>query len=146
MRSAARGRSTTNAVSACVALLSLASCSSDETSSTKEANLRRLDALGYVNRVPVSDADRASVGVVGFDPERAYRGLSLYNSRSSTRAKLITLEGDVIHTWSSDVVGKALGAYERVGDPPSYMSGWNHVAMDRNGDLLAIGSHHALWR
>ena len=78
-----------------------------------------LEELGYFDGV-ADDAIETSgvvVNVVG----KASPGLNFYASRKQSSAQLIDMEGTVVHSWSG---------------PPS--SGWQHVTLLPNGDVLAL--------
>jgi hypothetical protein len=103
-------------------------------------------SIGYINWVTVEEEDIGKQGVTEYAPHLAYEGANLYNSRSRSEAELIMMNGEVVHTWSSDEYGSAK---ERVaerfdGVTPPYYNGWSHIEMDDNGDLYVIGSHHML--
>ena len=58
----------------------------------------QLEALGYVNTVAV-EGDTSSTGVTTFDSSSAHPGLNLFNSRDESIAKLMTMDGHIVHTW-----------------------------------------------
>ncbi|MFQ6102731.1 MAG: arylsulfotransferase family protein [Candidatus Glassbacteria bacterium] len=115
-------------------------------SGLSEDQLEELENLGYVNWVPVDEKDSGSAGVTEYIPELSYQGLNLYNSRARTEAHLITMDGRVVHTWSSDEAGsakqKVIERFDKA--TPRHYEGWNHIEMDKNGNLFVIGSHHML--
>lgn len=130
--------------------LCVASCVTFEDSETRARRdaRRRLESLGYVDTVPVTPDSEGKVGVTLHDPEKAYPGLNLFNSRDQSTARLMTMEGEDVHTWTSDEMGDTFDEGQRVLTTSSarYLHGWNQVEMAENGDLFVIGSHHMLMR
>lgn len=151
-------------LAATVPLLVLAcglGCSREEPPSTEAPQTRpqtaaelspdereQLEVLGYVNAVPVSAADADKSGVTLHDSERAFEGLNFFNARNESAAKLMDMDGSVLHRWASDAKGATWDALTQrlPGAMPGYTKGWNHVELLRDGGILAIGSHHALLR
>jgi hypothetical protein len=87
---------------------------------------RELDLLreiGYVDFDPAAPASPGSDGVVIHDQARVSPGYNLFASRTSRRASLMNLDGEIIHTWEF---------------PDSLEGIWDHVVMLGNGDLLVI--------
>jgi outer membrane protein assembly factor BamB len=107
-----------------------------------------LEALGYVSTVPSAAEDGTRSGVTLHDRERAFDGLNLFNERDQSAASLMDMEGEVRHSWSSQLKGDTFAQmnerYPRF--MPSYLRGWNLVEMLPDGDLLVIGTHHMLLR
>lgn len=62
-------------------------------------------------------------GVTTHDPERAWRGYTLYWSRDTGGANLIDMDGKIVHTWSY---------------PARPELKWHHADMLDNGNLLAL--------
>ncbi len=110
--------------------------------------LAQLQLLGYVNSVPVDARGAAQQGVTLHDPARAWDGLNLFNARHERVARLMTLSGEVVHTWRSDETGAAVRGFRaRLPDRmPGWLDGWNHVELLPDGGLLAIGTHDVLLR
>jgi hypothetical protein len=108
----------------------------------------QLEALGYVNEVPASEESADRSGVTRNDRSQPYDGLNLFNFRNESAARLMDMEGRVVHRWSSDEVGATYRELERKlpGLMPPYVRGWNHVELLPEGELLVIGSHHMLLR
>ncbi len=68
-----------------------------------------LEALGYaegVGAVPVR------TGVVLHDPQRAWQGYNLVVSGDAPRAQLLSMEGEVLHTWERPWSGAQTSAVE----------------------------------
>jgi hypothetical protein len=78
-----------------------------------------LASLPYATWVPTPVG---STGVLRFDPRLASPGLTLYAPRNRTRAHLIDLAGELVHTWSR----------------PGGGDNWHHVEPASNGRLLCI--------
>jgi len=111
------------------------------------AEREQLEALGYVNWVP-DRRGRDESGVTRHEIGFAADGLNLFNLRHENRALLMAMNGRVVHRWASGDRGYALAHIQESlpSAVPSWMSGWNHVELTPDGDLLVIGSHHMLLR
>jgi hypothetical protein len=109
---------------------------------------RRLEALGYITTVPVTEDHRASGGVTRYVRGSAHDGLNLFNSREQTIARLVDMEGREVHRWSSEETGITLERFRDLLPSflPEYLLGWNHVEPLEGGDLLVIATHHMLLR
>ena len=137
-----------------VAALLLGGCAQSEDGSETQDARRiaetrdRLRSLGYVNLVSVDPEEMHKTGVTRHLPDSSYGGLNLFNSRDESLARLMTMDGRVIHTWASDARGRTYEVFDRrlPSHMPSYLEGWNHIEMLENGGLLVIGSHHMLLR
>lgn len=110
---------------------------------------RRVDAealrsLGYVHWVPVTDETGGKSGVTRYDVGSAHVGLNLFNVREASSAQLMSMDGRVLHQWSSAEKGRTYRLLRE--RRPWWMEGWNHVELAENGDLLVIGSHQMLLR
>jgi hypothetical protein len=114
----------------------------------REQEREQLELLGYVNFVPIADGSEQRRGVTLHDRERAFQGYNLYNPRSEDGARLIDMEGRVVHRWTSNVRGATLAAYRSrlSGRIPRFVPGWNHVELLDDGGVLAIGTHDMLLR
>jgi len=112
------------------------------------AEQQKLESLGYINLLPVTAQNEHKVGVTKYDRRSAYNGLNLFNSRSDSIAKLMTMDGQEVYCWASDVKGETFKQYRKMLplDMPPYLDGWNHIEMIEGGDLLVIGTHHMLLR
>lgn len=80
-------------------------------------------------------------GVTVYDPERAYKGLNLITSGHAEEARLVDMEGAVVHKWSYDFA-RAFPEYGDVDGSkllnPFSRDYWRRVYLYHNGDLLAI--------
>jgi hypothetical protein len=85
-----------------------------------EAELQRLETLGYVDwaEEPAEDAAR---GVVSWDRERAHPGYNLVTLPALRRVELLDMAGEVLRSWSG-------GEVER----------WERAVLARNRDLLVM--------
>ncbi|MBW2267364.1 MAG: hypothetical protein JRH16_02215 [Deltaproteobacteria bacterium] len=104
-----------------VALLWLGACSPDPEAAPSVAE--RLDALGYVGWAPVTTQEARRSGVVHHDTALAQPGLNLFSSRAVPGARLVNLNGDVVHEWHA------------IAKPGR---GWNHVELAPGGDIIAL--------
>lgn len=86
--------------------------------SRRPVPLEELLTLPYLSGEP--DTAGGKRGVVQHDPERAFAGWNLYNSLRENQAFLLTMDGDLVHRWSTDT-----GPY-------------HHVELLPNGDLIAM--------
>lgn len=94
--------------------------------SSKEA----LKSLPYLTWIP-AEKDIQKSGVTKYDRKRAFEGTNIYNSRNLSKAYLIDLNGNILHTWSAKVTTD---------------DEWHHVQVCGNGDLLAIVKDRMLIR
>jgi outer membrane protein assembly factor BamB len=107
---------------------------------------KQLESIGYVNVVPALESNLE--GVVHLDPTAAMPGWNLFNSRQESFARIMTLDGQVVHRIGSELRGLAYEQFHSLLPSylPPYLDGWNHVELTPEGDLLAIANHHALLR
>ncbi len=119
---------------------------SQETATVSPEVRQQLESLGYFTRVPVDKENEHKNGVTIHDRTAAWDGLNLFNSRTESHAKLMTMDGQEVHRWASGVKGRAHSQFKELMPPPlpAYMTGWNHVELLEGGDLLVLGSHHML--
>jgi hypothetical protein len=96
-----------------------------------EGRLERLRATPYVS-LSADIVAESDTGVVFYDPERAYDGYNLYNTKWSGEAFLMDMAGRVAHGWSYLPIG-GRGAY-------------HYVVMLENGDLAIIKKDRKLLR
>ena len=106
-----------------VALAGVLACGcgeEDAPPALSEAELQRLEALGYVDwgEEPAEDAAR---GVVSWDRERAHSGYNLVTLPGLGRADLLDMAGEVVRSWTG-------GEVER----------WKRAVLARNRDFLVI--------
>ncbi len=94
--------------------------------------IAKLESLGYASGV--HDAP-GFMGVTRHDPRRAAAGVNLYTSAHAANARLMDMEGKVLHEWGY--------AFRDVW--PRYPEGqrklstfWRRTHLFENGDLLAI--------
>ncbi|HVY45736.1 MAG TPA: arylsulfotransferase family protein [Minicystis sp.] len=110
-----------------------------------------IEALPYVNYVPVLAGDLGKAGVTKYDKQRAAPGYNLYVAKPEYEARLVDMTGEVVHTWSSGE-----GQLDPGLKVPDLYRGWFTVRMTPKGDLLAVigrrfvmkvdwGSH-VLWK
>lgn len=87
-----------------------------------------LATLGYVSWVN-ADKDGSKVSVTKYDKNNSYDGLNLYTYTPDSKAFLIDMEGNVVHTWTLSNDSKLK---------------WLHAEMLPNGDLLSCASDRKL--
>jgi len=96
--------------------------------------MRRLDAIGYLGG---SQAASERIGVTVHDAARAQSGLNLYSSGHAPEAHLMTMDGEVLHTWRMEFAR----AFPDLDLPPAgddLAECWRRVRLLEGGDLLAI--------
>lgn len=95
--------------------------------------LARLEAIGYARG---SVEAKGGAGVVLHDPARARAGPSLYTSGHAPEARLISMEGDVLHVWRRGFFDVWPDHPVERDDPMTAY--WRRAHVFPNGDLLAI--------
>lgn len=128
-----------------LAVSALPACKAGSTRETapaaeSEPDLDRLASLPYLSTVPSASSDRGREGVVVHDPGRAWAGVNLFTPRPEPEARLLSMTGELLHTWRSEE-----------GQPPpgsavimDFLEGWHHVEPLGNGGLLAIVENSAI--
>lgn len=123
----------TLAAAAALALAAGAAAVQQPPSDDETERLERLRSLPYAAWSPEEAGDASRNGVTRYVPERSWPGLNLYALPNRGEARLLDMDGRLVHTWASDV-GQPDPA-ERVRE---FFIGWQHVALTAEGDLLAI--------
>jgi hypothetical protein len=90
------------------------------------ARVEQLRALGYVD-ASTSPADASKSGAITLDPDAVWPGYSLYVASGECVARLIDLDGRVVHEWRETL------SYD--GETPACQN-WHHAELLDNGDLL----------
>lgn len=106
---------------------------------------RQLASLPYVNWVPVRPQDRNLKGVTRHNPDRAYKGITLFNSMPRAQARLIDMYGRTLHRWASprgQPTDEEL-EWHRIWSHLDFI-GWQQVEATRSGELFAILHMHGL--
>jgi Arylsulfotransferase (ASST) len=103
--------------------------------------VERLGSLPYATWSPEDAPADARAGVTRYVRERAWPGLNLYALPNRGEARLVDMEGRLVHTWATGV-GQP-GRAERV---LPFFLGWQHVAMAEEGGLFAIVNRDRLLR
>ena len=83
-------------------------------------------------------ARTAAVGVTVYDPKRAADGLTLYTSTGEQKAVLISMTGEVLHTWQLPFSAVWDESAAVVKPQPDSLLYWDKAYLYPNGDLLAI--------
>jgi hypothetical protein len=96
-------------------------------SRSQAATLEQLQDLGYVDATV--DPEIQSSGVVEHDPAAAWPGLNFYSSRRDSGARLIDMDGAVVHEWHVDGGGP-----------------WQHAELLPDGDVIALVKDHRIAR
>jgi hypothetical protein len=89
-----------------------------------------LATLPYLTWVPTGDTADTS-GVVHHDVNQACPGLNLYSPRNLPAARLVDMQGEVLHEWRAPV-------YDA--------DNWGHIELLPDNGLLAIARQHLLLR
>ena len=100
----------------------------------------QLEALGYLAGTEIAPVE---IGVVTKVPDRGDNSFNLYTSGHTQAAVLMNMNGQVLHTWSRNILGlidprvlkERDGTLARLDMPV-----WRRVHMFENGDLLAVYS------
>ncbi len=82
----------------------------------------QLRSLGYIDFTRVVERDAGKSGVTWHDLERSHPGYNLYNTRTDNRARLVSMDGDIVHEWYN----------------PDLEGTWHHIEMTPTGDLLVL--------
>jgi hypothetical protein len=96
--------------------------SPEDAGKSAERRLEKLRSVPYTSLTQAT-VSPAESGVTAYDPDRVYRGYSLYCSRVSPEVRLIDMRGETVHLWSC---------------PPDSASIWDHAVMLENGDIIVI--------
>jgi len=125
-----------------IALAGVLACGRGEESAPpalSEAELQRLEALGYVDwaEEPVEDAH---TGVVAWDPERAHPGYNLVTLPTLRRAELVDMAGDVLQSWTGDEATRWDGSLRWSRELPVH-----HHVVERPDGSLAILTRRQRW-
>jgi len=100
----------------------------------EEPDLDRLASLPYLSTVPSDPARRGESGVVVHDAGKAWEGVNLFTPRPEPEARLISMDGELLHTWRSEAGQPAPGAAVIL----DFLAGWHHVEPLGDGRILAI--------
>jgi len=84
------------------------------------SSLEALKSLPYLSWVPTEDKDEDKKGVTIQNQDLFYEGINLYADVDDTKAYLMDMSGEILHTWSSG------------------LNKWHYVEMYDNGDLLGM--------
>ncbi len=98
--------------------------------------LRKLLSLPYVRG---SVTKRERVGVTTYDHKQAWDGYNLYCSSHSPTAYLLSMTGEVLHTWHFPMEA-VWPEQEILLENEGHNQFWRRVHMWDNGDLLAVYS------
>tara|TARA_R110001592_G_scaffold271184_1_gene537686 strand:- start:1630 stop:2796 length:1167 start_codon:yes stop_codon:yes gene_type:complete len=101
----------------------------------QRAAMEALDAIGYLSgSTPAS----AQTGVVYWDEARAAEGYNLYTSGHDTGATLLSMSGEVVHTWSHPFDPNWLIDGKPVREEHPGLPFWRRAYLLPDGDLLAL--------
>ena len=89
--------------------------------------MEQLQALGYVDGTVDPDFELADV--VTHIKEAAHQGYNFYSSRRDSGARLIDMQGQLVHEWRTSRKGQ-----------------WQHAELLRNGDVIVIVKDKRLTR
>ena len=108
---------------------------SGELSDEQQAQIKRLEAIGYLGGARLSPTQS---GVVFHEPDLAFAGLNLVISGHAPEAILTDMNGEIVHRWRYEFHriwedGIPEDVPESVG-----RDYWRRVLLYPNGDLLAI--------
>jgi hypothetical protein len=83
--------------------------------------LEALRALPYVHSRPLRPTETREEGVILHDRSRAQPGLNLYWIEIEPVARLIDMDGNLVHEWAND------------------REDWHHLELGKNGNLFIVG-------
>lgn len=89
---------------------------------THVSSTEKLRSLPYIDWAPQEEIEKARVAQ--YNPELAFDGLSLYTSRTSQKAYLIDMRGNIVHEWAKG--------------EEDYNAWGEHIELCDNGDLLVV--------
>ena len=112
-----------------VLLFVFASATSREPS--EEERLEKLKSLPYLvwTSVMMENADKRGISI--YDHQKTYNGLNFYNHIESPSAHIMTMSGDIIHSWFAEM------------NPDDK---WMYVKLLPDGDILALVEYKRLER
>ena len=105
----------------------------DALSDDQRAMIEQLEQIGYVTG---SQEAADAMGVTRHDPERAFAGLNFYVSGHAPEARLVDMDGRVLHRWSHDFW--ATWPDYPIQKTHSMTEYWRRAYLYENGDILAI--------
>ncbi len=86
------------------------------------SSVEKLESLPYLTWVSAEE-DMQKSGVTEYNKKQSFNGINIYCPRNLPTAYLMDMSGKILHTWSAKI---------NEGDS------WQHIEMDRNGNLLCI--------
>jgi hypothetical protein len=121
-----------------------AGCGGGRDEARERASYQAVRSLPYLASLPAAPARARKRGVVRHLGAAVDPGLNLYTSKRWTEARLVDLQGRLVHRW------------QRPPEPPvhptlarraqEYLEGWMHVELAAGGDLFVIQEMHSLAR
>lgn len=100
----------------------------------QRTELNRLESLGYLAGGAHAPTDS---GVTLHDSQRSWQGLNLYVSGDFPGAKLIDMEGNIVHEWHCDFT-RAWPDRQREYATDRGARNWFHAHLFKNGDIIGI--------
>lgn len=88
---------------------------------TRLSSTEAIKSLPYLAWVPADETIEKS-GVIKYDQKQSFKGINIYAPQNSSKAYLMDMSGNILHTWSAKIDEDDV---------------WYYVEMDKNGDLLA---------
>jgi len=107
--------------------------------STRTVDAKRLGKIMSLPYMRGSLPGRENIGVTVYEETRAWDGYNLYCSSHSPSAYLMTMQGEVIHTWHLPFEA-VWPKQEILPENEGHDGFWRRVHMWENGDLLAVYS------
>ena len=105
----------------------------DSLTPEQREEMERLLAIGYLSGT--AEAPDVS-GVTFFDADRAWSGLNFFVSGHGPEATLMTMNGEVLHTWRHDF--RSVWPDREVPEDDLDTQFWRRAHLYENGDVLAI--------
>jgi hypothetical protein len=99
-------------------------------------------ALPYLAMVPVSKEDSGREGTIRHDRSRAFAGYNLYADSTRSEARLIEMDGSIVHRWSLQTSPPPTSEAGSVLPVPGRRRPglWTRVVMTDKGELYAVVS------
>ncbi len=98
--------------------------------------IERMKSIGYL---PGSQAAPEHVGITKYDHARAYGGYNFYTSGDAPVARLMDMEGHVLHEWRFNFIDAwKTGPRKELPKSTKGAGFWRRAYLFPNGDVLAI--------
>ncbi len=108
----------------------------EELTGEQAAEIERLKSIGYLTG---SQLPPERVGITVYDRSRAYDGYNFYTSGDAPAARLMDMEGNVLHEWRYQFIDAwRTGPMTELPKSTKGAGFWRRAYLFPNGDVLAI--------